>query len=127
MRPRHSTQRDVEAFQRAVGAPVGRSPGIRRASLRAKLVREEAREAARAIESGDLAAAIKELCDLIYVAYGAAVEFGIELAPFWDEVHRSNLEKVGGPIRRDGKLLKPAGWAPPDIVGVLQHTEPFDG
>ncbi len=38
---------------------------------------------------------------------------------FWDEVHRSNMAKVGGPIRGDGKRLKPEGWTPPDVAGVL--------
>jgi predicted HAD superfamily Cof-like phosphohydrolase len=114
-RATHAAQRDVEAFQLAVGAPVGCGPAIRRPELRARLIREEAREAADAIEAGDLAAAIKELCDVIYVAYGAAVEFGVDLGPFWEEVHESNLAKVAGPVREDGKVLKPRGWRPPNI------------
>jgi predicted HAD superfamily Cof-like phosphohydrolase len=115
----HDTQRDVEAFHRALALPIGESPTIRRAELRAALIEEEAREAVSAIRRGDLIDAIDGLCDLIYVAYGAATEFGVDLAPFWDEVHRSNIAKRGGPIRDDGKLLKPPNWTPPDIAGVL--------
>lgn len=87
--------------------------------MRAELIREEAAETVKAIEDGDLVAAIDGLCDLLYVTYGAAVEWGIDLAPFWDEVHRTNMAKVGGPTRGDGKKLKPPGWTPPDIAGIL--------
>jgi len=115
----HKAQRDVADWQRAVGIPAGQGIAIRRGDLNARCIREEAREAAKAIQSGDLAAVAKELCDVIYVAYGAAVAFGLDLEPFWDEVHRSNMAKVGGPVRADGKRLKPPGWVPPDIAGVL--------
>ncbi|MFC4128897.1 pyrophosphohydrolase domain-containing protein [Nocardia rhizosphaerae] len=41
----------------------------------------------------------------------------------WAEVQRSNMAKLvdGKVVRRpeDGKILKPAGWTPPDIAGVL--------
>jgi predicted HAD superfamily Cof-like phosphohydrolase len=45
---------------------------------------------------------------------------GIDLGPFFAEIHRTNMEKAGGPVRpSDGKILKPPGWKPPDIVGML--------
>lgn len=119
----HSVQRDVEEFHRALGIPVGDTPALRRPKLRAELIREEAAETVAAIEQGDLVGALDGLCDLLCVVYGAAAEFGVDLAPFWDEVHRSNLAKVGGPERADGKKLKPPGWTPPDIAGVLVRVE----
>lgn len=115
----HSVQRDVEEFHRALDIPIGETPAIRRAELRAELIFEESRETIDAIHAGDLVGAIDGLCDLLCVTYGAAAEFGIDLAPFWDEVHRTNMAKVGGPVREDGKRLKPDGWTPPDIKGVL--------
>lgn len=178
----HSVQRDVEAFHRALDIPIGDTPAIRRAELRANLIMEEACETAEAIlgkrvewikeaqhireqEGPDLVKAIDGLCDLLCVTYGAAVEFGIDLAPFWDEVHRTNMAKapdcdwcggsgrqtegetIEGPSgepeeqwyekncehcdgtgkdeprrREDGKVLKPEGWQPPDIRGVLERT-----
>jgi hypothetical protein len=30
------------------------------------------------------------------------------------------MAKVGGPVRPDGKKLKPEGWQPPDIAGILR-------
>lgn len=64
-------------------------------------------------------AAIDGLCDSIYVELGAAVTFGINLQPFFDEVHRANMTKDGGAIRENGKLLKPPGWLPPQLAPIL--------
>jgi len=54
------------------------------------------------------------------VVYGTALEMGIDLEPHFNEVHASNMAKRGGPVREDGKMLKPEGWLPPDINGILQ-------
>ena len=116
----HSVQQDVADFHAAMGQPVGTTPEIRRPELRARLIKEEAKETCRALRHGDLVAAVDGLCDLLCVTYGAAVEMGIDLAPFWDEVHRTNMAKKGGPVRADGKQLKPPGWQPPDVEGLLQ-------
>lgn len=61
------------------------------------------------------------LCDLLVVTYGMAVEMGVDLEPFFDEVHRTNMAKVGGPTREDGKRLRPPGWVPPDIAGIFRR------
>lgn len=59
--------------------------------------------------------------DLQYVVEGLMVAFGINSTDVWQEVQRSNLSKMGGPKREsDGKLMKPPGWTPPDIEGVLR-------
>ena len=63
--------------------------------------------------------AIDAIVDILVTTLGAAVAMGIDLDPFWREVQRANSEKGDGPIREDGKRLKPDGWRPPDIEGVL--------
>lgn len=138
----HPVQRDMEDFMRRVGGLVGDVPGLRNEDLNADLILEEARETAESITGRrvvflfdddapptrprSLVGAIDGLCDLLATVYGAAVTFGVDLAPFWEEVHRTNLAKAGGPKRADGKRLKPEGWEPPDIEGVLErlHQEP---
>lgn len=55
------------------------------------------------------------LGDLIYVIVGAAISWGIPLEPVLAEIHRSNMTKIGGEKREDGKILKPEGYTPPDI------------
>lgn len=136
----NSFQSDVLAFHRAMEMPDGTGP-FHRPELRASLILEEAFETAAAlgchlrlangeeVKFEDLniagggplleAEVIDGLCDVIYVAAGCAVEMGIDLEPFYAEVQRSNMAKVGGPIREDGKRLKPEGWTPPDIAGIL--------
>jgi predicted HAD superfamily Cof-like phosphohydrolase len=118
-----NVQADVRAFHEALDIPVGDSPALRRPELRAELIREEAAETVTAIEAGDFIGAIDGLCDLLCVVYGAAVEWGIDLRPFWAEVHRTNMAKAGGPVRADGKRLKPEGWTPPNIAAVLAAAE----
>lgn len=122
----HDAQLDVVEFHRVVvGIPDSPVPQIRRPELRAALIEEEATETVEAIRRGDLIEAIDGMCDLLAVVYGTAAEFGIDLEPFWDEVHRTNMEKAGGPVREDGKRLKPPGWQPPNIARVLADTHPL--
>jgi hypothetical protein len=47
---------------------------------------------------------------------------GVKLWPVFQEIHRANMAKMeGGIIRSEGgKILKPEGWAPANIKGVLQ-------
>lgn len=138
-------QQDVEDFHRETQIDIGGSPpAVRRGQLRAKLIMEEAAETAAALtgetiqyqigfhdyeqvepDSGvHLCEAIDGIVDTIVVSLGTAIEMGIQLQPFWDEVHRTNMAKANGPKRADGKQLKPPGWTPPDIFGVLVREHP---
>ena len=121
-------QQDILDFHRALDIPVGCGCNSHHLSrdrrmLRAELIREEANEAIEAIEAGHLVEALDGLVDTIVVCLGTAVEMGLDLDPFWQEVHASNMAKVGGPTREDGKKLKPEGWVPPDIFGMLMRHE----
>lgn len=113
---------DVRAFHEAMEIPVESSPTLAthdRRRLRGDLIAEEAEETVCALDSGDLVEIADGLADLIYVAVGTALELGIPLDRVWDEVHRSNMAKRGGPVRADGKQLKPEGWQPPDIARAI--------
>jgi len=95
--------------------------------LRKRLVLEEAMEFGEACEEMDPVAMVDALCDLLYVTLGSAVELGVDLAPFFLEVHRTNMNKVdanGEPIwDTQGKTLKPANWEPPRIAQMLRELE----
>lgn len=65
----------------------------------------------------------KECADLAYVTEGTLVQAGLPAEEIWAVVHASNMAKAGGPRRSDGKLLKPDGWAPPDVAGVLERAK----
>lgn len=114
-------QNDVAQFFEAHGIEIGTSPAFKDNRLRKALILEEAKEVADAIDEEDFLGAIDGLADLVYVALGAAVAWGLDLEPFWDEVHRCNMRKVGGPVDPDtGKQLKPVGWEPPQHAPLLQ-------
>lgn len=118
--------RDVRAFHEACDHPVLDAPRIvgERVVLRRELLAEEFYETMDALRVHDLEGVADGLADLIYVAVGMAVEFGIPLDRVWDEVQRANMAKVDpatGKVRRreDGKILKPEGWQAPDIAKAV--------
>lgn len=43
----------------------------------------------------------------------------IPLRPFWREVQRANMDKLGGSVREDGKRMKPLGWRGPDHAPIV--------
>ena len=117
-----SQQRDVQHFHYACGlrAPTVPSFGSDEdLQLRLDLIREEFEELVEAVEAGDLVETIDALCDIEYVVKGFAVAIGVDLEPFWEEVHSTNMKKASGPKREDGKQLKPEGWHPPQIRNVF--------
>jgi predicted HAD superfamily Cof-like phosphohydrolase len=115
----------VLEFHRKLGVHVEERPGFPDDSvvtLRLSLLREEMAELERAVSERDIVEVADALADLVYVAYGTAISFGIDLRPVFEEVHRSNIAKAGGGIRADGKVLKPADWTPPQIGEILRNT-----
>jgi predicted HAD superfamily Cof-like phosphohydrolase len=116
----------VEEFHRAYGleaAEVPTSVSERLAALRQALIDEEIDELRAAVAGDDVVSIADALADIVYVAYGTARVYGIDLDAVLDEVHASNMTKLGPdgrPIRRaDGKVLKGPDFRPPDIAGVL--------
>jgi predicted HAD superfamily Cof-like phosphohydrolase len=115
-------QRMVREFHNKFGQPVVEKPtdpNWDRSDLRIRLMREELNETVGAILAGDLVEVADGLADLIYVALGTAIEYGIDMEPIFREVHRSNMAKLPGNMREDGKVTKPEGWEPPRIAEIL--------
>ena len=113
---------DVKAFHRAFGAPIRTTPAIpsdEERQLRWDLVVEEMSELGEAFANDDMIEISDALADLIYVAIGMALVYGIPLDEVWEEVQNSNMQKLGGGVREDGKILKPDDWEPPRIAEVL--------
>lgn len=86
------------------------------ATVRQRLLDEETAEVAEAVRLGDLTAIAHELADVVYVAYGTALAYGVDLDTVLAEVHRANMSKSGV---SDGKVQKGAGYRPPDVAAVL--------
>ena len=120
MMPPITKNNKVEAFTRAMEQPVGVDPTPSLLKLRAELISEEAEEVIAEFEADELdkAALTKELADLLYVVYGAAVTFGLPLDIVFNRVHASNMSKLldGKPLKReDGKVLKGPNYQPPKL------------
>jgi predicted HAD superfamily Cof-like phosphohydrolase len=114
----------VIEFHRRFAAWIGDRPALPAvdlAAFRLALIDEELAELRAAIGIGDVVAVTDALADLLYVTYGAAITFGIDLRPVFEEVHRANMAKLGGGTRADGKVLKPGGWQPPDLAPLLEQ------
>jgi predicted HAD superfamily Cof-like phosphohydrolase len=113
---------DVEKFHEKFGCYSQRVIGLAPKEiqlLRLKLLAEEVAELITATTNEDIVEIADGIADVIYVAVGMALANGIPLDAVWDEVQRSNMAKVGGATRQDGKVLKPEGWQPPNIEAVL--------
>lgn len=116
---------DVWDFHTAFDLTRSKTPALPTSDirkLRASLLLEEFNEYQKAEAEDDIVEIADALADIVYIAYGTAIAYGIPLDRVFDEVHRSNMAKLvdGKAVRReDGKVLKPASWNPPDILGVL--------
>lgn len=102
-------------------------PGLR--ELRIDLLVEEVTEYVTAARHDDTVALADALADIVYVAYGAAISYGIDLDRVLEEVHRANLTKLGGDgrprYRADGKVLKGPGYSPPAVRATLLDQPPL--
>ena len=112
----------MEAFgQRVEMEPTW--PDFNTRELRLELIAEELDELSDAVADRDMIQIADALTDLLYVVYGAGHSFGIDLDECFEEVHRSNMSKLGEngrPIHReDGKVMKGPGYFEPDLEGIL--------
>ena len=114
----------VREFHERFGLPSNSHPtwpGEAMHRLRVLLIEEELAELRNAGEARSLVCTADALADLLYVVYGAAVTYGIDLEPVFREIHRSNMSK-GDPqvVRRpDGKILKGDRSSPPRVEQVV--------
>ena len=98
-------------------------PDFSTRELRIELIQEELEELSDAVADRDMVQIADALTDLLYVVYGAGHSFGIDLDECFQEVHASNMSKLGEdgrPIYRDdGKVLKGPSFFEPDLEGIL--------
>lgn len=123
--------REFHTTFRLPAADTPRLPDTRLAALRVRLLLEEAREVEEAAEHRNLAGVAQELADVVYVAYGTALTYGIDLDAVVAEIHRANMSKLdadGKPIlREDGKVLKSDLYRAPDVAAVLAEQRRTGG
>jgi predicted HAD superfamily Cof-like phosphohydrolase len=90
------------------------------------LIKEERKELNKAWADEDLVEISDAIADLIYVLIFMALCYGIPIKEVWEEVAKTNMAKFpGGVVLRregDGKIMKPPGWVPPDIKGIIEQA-----
>ena len=108
--------RDQEKFMRACEQTVGEFNEAQY-QLYCNLISEEFNElVASKTKVDDLDA----LIDILVVTIGAIHSLGVDSEGAWKEVMSTNFAKIDkqtGRVRKreDGKVLKPAGWTPPNL------------
>lgn len=115
----------VREFRQAFGlnaAAYPQLPDRDTLALHSRLLAEEVQEFAMAAQARDPHEVLDALADVIYVAYGAALDCGYDVDAALVLVHEANMAKLadGKPLRRaDGKVVKPDGWRPPDLSALV--------
>jgi predicted HAD superfamily Cof-like phosphohydrolase len=113
----------VKEFHKAFGLTIGETPMFRHSTLRRKLQCEEHNEYLDSEYAGDFTNTIKELADILYIAYGTAATYGVDMDKVFDAVHQSNMSKLvdGKPVKReDGKVIKGSNYKAPDIKSIIE-------
>jgi len=114
---------DIVDFHKVFDHYIGDEPcivSVETELLRRRLIKEEIEETLQAMANADLEEIADGIADSIVVLLGTAVSYGIDIRPVWDEVHRTNMNKVGGGKDAYGKTVKPVGWKQPDIKKILE-------
>lgn len=99
--------------------------------FRAKFIQEELDEFNEAYAAGDLAKAFDALIDMTYVILGTADLMNLPWQDGWQAVQFANMSKVRAQSVSESlrgstyDVVKPRGWKPPDIEGVLSRYKFF--
>ena len=117
-----SNFQSVKKFMQTFGQEVKNKaefPNEKIVKLRYELIKEELEELNQAINDKDIKEVADALTDILYVTYGAGTAFGIDLDKCFDEVHQSNMSKLGSdgkPIYNEiGKVMKGPNYFKPDL------------
>jgi predicted HAD superfamily Cof-like phosphohydrolase len=116
----------VGDFMEAFGQEVlymPKMPDTNLAALRLDLITEEVQELRDGLGKKSMLEIADALTDILYVVYGAGHAFGIDLDECFNEVHRSNMTKLGEdgrPLYRDdGKVMKGPSYEEPNLEQFL--------
>ena len=116
--------KDQAEFMTACGQTVG-TPNADQFNLYTRLIAEEVEELTEAVKANDKVEIFDALLDIIVVCIGAGHSAGLPMDAGWAEVVRSNMAKVDPDTgfvkkRTDGKIMKPPGWTPPMLAGLIE-------
>ena len=91
------------------------------------LLVEELGELSDALKDRSVTRTADALADIVYVAYGAALQFGVDLDAVLAAVHAANMSKANPDgsfeLEAAGKVRRGESYSPPDIDAVLDVQE----
>jgi predicted HAD superfamily Cof-like phosphohydrolase len=117
--------RDQEKFMKACDQSTD-NWNVEQFNLYVDLIEEEYNDELKtAIKNCDNKEILDALIDILVVTIGAAHSMGADVEGAWKEVMSTNFAKIDketGMVRKreDGKVLKPIGWAPPNLLPFLK-------
>lgn len=89
-------------------------------AFRFSLIQEELNEYLAARYAENLTDIADAIGDLLYVVLGAACQHGINIAPIFEEIHRSNMTKfIDGHKNNSGKWIKGPSYTPANLHPIL--------
>lgn len=116
----------IKEFRTTYGLPVHEKPtllSLQEQILHSRLLDEELDELAAAEYNDDMKEIADAIGDAIYILFGRAVHMGLPINRILQEIHASNMSKLGEdgkPIyREDGKILKGPNFFEPRIQAIL--------
>lgn len=99
-------------------------PPLDEMKLMGDLILEELQELANAYVAKDKVEFFDAILDILYATAQQAVRLGYPVAEGLQEVHRSNMSKLGQdgkPIfSKEGKVLKGPNYIPPNLKVILE-------
>ncbi len=120
--------KQVKKFRDVFNLGVNITPTLltdKKHSLHYNLLLEELNEYKEAVENNDVVEVADALGDILYLAFGAVLEHGMQhiITDVFAEIHESNMSKLdaeGNPIfREDGKIMKGENYFKPNISQFL--------
>ena len=119
----------VREFHAAFGLGVNEVPtaslGREKNQLRYELMKEENEEYLEAVDKDDIVEVADALGDMLYILCGTILEHGMQykIEEVFEKIQKSNMSKLGADgkpvLRIDGKVLKGAGYFPPDLRSLF--------
>lgn len=110
----------VREFQKKMGFPSQDKPTEMKMKMlfkRIRLIAEEEFELIQAIDENNFMKMVDAYGDLLYVVIGFGATLGLPTQAIFDEVHRSNMTKVG--MNEHMKGGKGEGFEQPDLESVM--------
>jgi predicted HAD superfamily Cof-like phosphohydrolase len=131
----NARENQVRRFQKAMEQPIDAELSSKQLMLRMSFIDEEVKElrdeiltAVKELEETKTVShqvrvnILKELGDIMYVASGFAVTFGLPISRAFDRIHESNMSKMvdGKALKNaDGKVMKGPNYQPPSLDDLV--------